>query len=147
MVQPEVEQFLGASRDGYVAQRIDAGDDTAVANRAADEQLAAMFPDGQPGPGHRLYRLEEDGRPVGSLWIGPASPTEPESCWIWDILIDEAHRWRGLGRAAMLLAESEARSTGATELGLSVFGHNTVARHLYESLGYATVAIRMSKRL
>ena len=26
-------------------------------------------------------------------------------------------------------------------------GHNTAARHLYESLGYATVAIRMSKRL
>jgi ribosomal protein S18 acetylase RimI-like enzyme len=47
----------------------------------------------------------------------------------------------------MVLAEREARSHGATELGLNVFGSNTVARHLYETLGYGTVAVRMSKRL
>jgi ribosomal protein S18 acetylase RimI-like enzyme len=147
MVQAEVEQFLDASQDSYIAERVEAGDDRAVATVAADEQMAAMFPNGQAAPGHRLYHLDEDGRPVGSLWIGPASPTQPESCWIWDIVIDEAHRGRGLGKAAMLLAEDEARASGATELGLNVFGHNTVARHLYESLGYTPVSIRMAKQL
>jgi ribosomal protein S18 acetylase RimI-like enzyme len=47
----------------------------------------------------------------------------------------------------MLLAEHEARDVGATELGLNVFGSNTIARHLYESLGYAPTSIRMLKRL
>jgi ribosomal protein S18 acetylase RimI-like enzyme len=47
----------------------------------------------------------------------------------------------------MLLAESQARSKGATDLSLNVFGHNAVARHLYEELGYSTIAIRMRKQL
>ena len=47
----------------------------------------------------------------------------------------------------MLLAEREATAKGATRLGLTVFGHNPVVRHLYESLGYQPVSIRMSKAL
>ena len=47
----------------------------------------------------------------------------------------------------MLLAEDQVKTMGGRELGLNVFGFNTVARGLYESLGYETVAIRMSKRL
>ncbi len=147
MTDAEITEFIVASRAGYIAQRVESGDDIAVAAREADEQSAAMFPDGQPGPGHALYRVEDDGEPVGSLWIGPASPDQPDSCWIWDIVIDEAHRGRGFGKAAMLLAEDEARSKGAAELGLNVFGHNTVARRLYENLGYGTVSMRMSKPL
>ncbi len=62
-------------------------------------------------------------------------------------MIDPAHRGRGLGRAAMVLAEEAARSQGASELGLNVFGPNTVARRLYESLGYETTAVNMRKPL
>jgi ribosomal protein S18 acetylase RimI-like enzyme len=147
MVGPEIVAFVAASRESYVADRVESGDDTAVAARAADEQIAAMFPAGEPGPGHLLYCLEEDGQRVGSLWIGPVPGDQPGSWWVWDITIEEAHRRRGLGKAAMLLAESQARSNGATDLGLNVFGGNAVARHLYERLGYSTVAIRMNKKL
>jgi ribosomal protein S18 acetylase RimI-like enzyme len=45
----------------------------------------------------------------------------------------------------MMLAEEEARLVGATHLGLNVFGQNTIARHLYERLGYSIVSLRMSK--
>jgi ribosomal protein S18 acetylase RimI-like enzyme len=147
MVGPEIPKFLAASSDGYIADRVASGDDPAVAARAADEQVAAMFPDGEPGPDQLLYRVEDDGRPVGSLWIGLASADRPNAWWVWDITIDAGHRGRGLGKSVMLLAEREARSHGATELGLNVFGSNTVARRLYEHLGYTTVAVRMSKRL
>jgi ribosomal protein S18 acetylase RimI-like enzyme len=147
MIGPEIPEFLAASRDGYIADRVASGDDPSVAGRAADKTIAAMFPDGEPGPGQLLYRVEEDGQSVGSLWISPVSADQPEAWWVWDITIEEPHRGRGLGKAVMLLAEREARSHGATELGLNVFGSNTVARHLYEHLGYATVAVRMSKRL
>ena len=47
----------------------------------------------------------------------------------------------------MELAEVEARAGGATELGLNVFGHNQVARQLYESMGYVATSIRMNKNL
>jgi ribosomal protein S18 acetylase RimI-like enzyme len=44
-------------------------------------------------------------------------------------------------------AEREAAAEGATTIGLNVHAPNTVARHLYESLGYEVHAIRMSKKI
>ena len=147
MLGSQIPEFLAASQADYLADRVASGEDPAVAKRVAEEQLAALFPDGKPAPGQHLYRVQENGEQVGSLWIGPVSAEQPANWWVWDIAIDEGDRGRGLGKAAMLLAESEARSHGAIDLGLNVFGPNTVARHLYEKLGYGTVAVRMSKKL
>ena len=73
--------------------------------------------------------------------------TTRNAFWVWEVVVDEQHRGRGLGRAAMLLAEEQARAAGAVELGLNVFGYNTVARALYESLAYETVSMQMRKQL
>lgn len=64
-----------------------------------------------------------------------------------DIVVDAEHRGNGFGRQAMILAEGYARSQGAETLGLNVFGFNTAARGLYESLGYETTSIKMRKTL
>ena len=143
----EISAFIVASRDTYLAERIASGENAAAAALAVDEMSRAMFPGDQPGAGHFLYTVEADGEAAGSLWLGRASDERPGEWWVWDVLIEPSHRGRGIGRAAMLLAEAEARSNGAAHLGLSVFGHNTIARHLYESLGYRAVSIRMSKDL
>lgn len=47
----------------------------------------------------------------------------------------------------MLLAESHVRSRGGSALALNVFGFNTAARTLYESLGYETTSLQMRKPL
>lgn len=47
----------------------------------------------------------------------------------------------------MLLAEQEAAARGMTSLGLNVHGQNTVARSLYDSLGYQVTAQQMKKVL
>lgn len=62
-------------------------------------------------------------------------------------MIDADKRGRGFGRMAMVLGEEYARAQGAHALGLSVFGFNTGARGLYESLGYETTSVKMLKRL
>jgi ribosomal protein S18 acetylase RimI-like enzyme len=147
MMPAEMLDFVAASRAAYIAERVEAGEDPGEATKVADEQTNAMFPDGGPAPGHHLFRVEDDGQVVGSLWLGPQSSDTPRSLWVWDITIDESHRGRGIGTAAMLLAEEEARLDGATHLGLHVFAQNTVARHLYERLGYNTVSVRMSKAI
>jgi ribosomal protein S18 acetylase RimI-like enzyme len=72
---------------------------------------------------------------------------EQRSLFIYDIHVDDAYRGRGYGKAAMLLAEEEARRRGIEHIALNVFGRNTVARRLYLSLGYAENAIAMSKSL
>jgi ribosomal protein S18 acetylase RimI-like enzyme len=66
---------------------------------------------------------------------------------VWEIFLEENARGRGVGTAAMLLAEQEVRSRGATEIALNVFGPNQVARHVYEKIGYETTAIQMRKKL
>lgn len=49
--------------------------------------------------------------------------------------------------AAMRLAEEQVLARGGDRLGLNVFGPNTVARSLYDSLGYRVTATNMSKDL
>jgi ribosomal protein S18 acetylase RimI-like enzyme len=112
----------------------------------AARTLTELFPARRPLPGQIVGAVVEDGRAVGTLWVGPAG-VDPQRWWVWDIAVDAGCRGRGLGRATMLLAEDLARAAGALSLGLNVFGHNTVARSLYRSLGYRESAIQMHKLL
>jgi GNAT superfamily N-acetyltransferase len=143
----EISIFLARSNGEYINERVAWGDDVERATREAAEQTHSVFPNGKPAPGHRLFRVECNGVAVGVIWIGPLRPEQPTCYWVWDVVIDEAHRAQGFGRAAMLLAEQEARAAGATELGLNVVDTNTIARRLYASLGYAPTSTHMSKRL
>jgi ribosomal protein S18 acetylase RimI-like enzyme len=65
--------------------------------------------------------------------------------WVYGVEIDASFRGRGLGRAAMLFVEDEARRRGIPRIALNVFGGNEVARGLYCSLGYDEVAVEMAK--
>ena len=65
--------------------------------------------------------------------------------FVYDVEIDERHRGRGLGRAAMLKAEEQAHARGIGRMELNVFGGNDVARGLYRSLGYVERAVSMGK--
>jgi len=74
-----------------------------------------------------------------------AEKARRDMAWVNDVEVDPEYRGRGYGRAAMLLAEREARVRGMTSLGLNVHGQNTVARSLYDSLGYQVTAQQMRK--
>jgi ribosomal protein S18 acetylase RimI-like enzyme len=67
--------------------------------------------------------------------------------WVNYVHVDEEFRGRSYGRRAMLLAEEEATARGMTSVGLNVLGNNTVARDLYDSLGYQVTAQQMKKVL
>lgn len=139
--------WLDRTMHQYVESRIRAGDVPEAAAENARRSREASFPDGTPAEGHLVFDVLDDAdpaRPVGYLWIGPRQLGSDE-WWVWDVEIDAAHRGRGLGRVTMLRAEEEAARHGARTLGLNVFGYNTVARGLYESLGYETTAVHMVK--
>ena len=143
----DVAEYLIDARESYCANLIAAGVPASVSTRTADETFSQSFPGGRPAAGHQVFRVEHGGEKAGLLWIGPQSTTEPQRWWVFDIVIARALRGQGLGRQAMLLAENEARSQGSVELGLNVFGHNTVAVALYQSLGYEMTSMRMRKPL
>ncbi|RPE76147.1 MULTISPECIES: GNAT family N-acetyltransferase [unclassified Frondihabitans] len=138
--------WLDHTAASYIESRMKAGDsrDQAVAN--SDASLACTFPLGKPAPDQHPFNVLADGEIVGILWIGVIDPAS-KGWWVWDIEIDEAHRGRGHGRAAMELAERAPKELGAATLGLNDFGYNTVARALYESLGYTTTSVQMKKPL
>ena len=145
------EQFpawFERSRDEYVKDLVALGEAPEDASRQAGEAMAHAFPSGTPAAGHAVLDVVDDaGSTVGYLWIGPDTSDDATAWGVWDIVIDADERGRGLGRAALLLGEEYARQRGARTLGLSVFGFNTGARRLYESLGYETTSVKMRKKL
>ncbi|MET0726103.1 MAG: GNAT family N-acetyltransferase [Leifsonia sp.] len=141
----ELATWLPTTMALYVQARMDAGDTADQARTAAEESQAAYFPDGVPADGHRIFTITADGDDAGWLWIGPFKPGA--DWWIWDIEVHEPFRRRGIGEAAMRLAEDVARTAGSASLGLNVFGGNETARRLYERVGYAVTAVHMRKTL
>jgi ribosomal protein S18 acetylase RimI-like enzyme len=139
--------WLDDEDSAYVDDRVAAGDDRGTAERIAAQQRDRLFPGGRPAPDQHVFAIVDDSRPVGTLWIGTVFDGPPEHWWVWSIEVDEGHRGRGVGSAAMRLAEVEARQRGATQIGLNVFGHNTGARRLYRRLGYDETSIQMRKAL
>ncbi len=65
----------------------------------------------------------------------------PSGSWagdylVWDYLIDVNHQGRGLGRAGMVGAIEVATAAGAHGMRVACHPNNSIARSLYESLGF-----------
>jgi ribosomal protein S18 acetylase RimI-like enzyme len=117
-----------------------------AARQKAEQDTTRYFSHGFATPGHHVFRIIAGEVPVGWLWLGvPGPDPDPRMAWVFEVEIEAAFRGHGYGRAAMKLAEAEARSRGMTSLGLNVHGQNTVARSLYESMGYEVMTVQMKK--
>jgi GNAT superfamily N-acetyltransferase len=118
------------------------------ARAKAARDFDQTLPDGVATSGHHVFWIVNDeGRTVGSLWLAERDTIQGRVAWVYEVRIDDEEQGRGYGRAAMLLAESEARALGIDRIELNVFGGNDVARGLYRSLGYAERAVMMGKVL
>lgn len=65
----------------------------------------------------------------------------PSGSWagdylVWDYLIDANHQGRGLGRGGMVGAIEVAVAAGAPGMRIACDPNNSIARSLYESLGF-----------
>ena len=81
------------------------------------------------------------------IWIRVDLKSPAKNGFIFELYVDEKFRGKGYGKQAMLLIEEEARELGLKSIGLHVFAVNTVARNLYESIGYETTSLNMVKNL
>ena len=110
----------------------------------ARAQAAAEI-DGRRPDGHSVFTIDVDGQTVGHLWLVERRDAYEPILSVYDIDVDEPYRGRGYGKAAMLLAEEEARRRGLTRIALHVGARNDVGRNLYRSLGFEENEISMSK--
>ncbi|GAB3141711.1 hypothetical protein GCM10027290_14900 [Micromonospora sonneratiae] len=149
MTEQEFTERLGVLVDRYADDLRDSGRVSAAeAREESVRQSTGFLPQGLDTPGMLLFTAEADGQPVGWLWLGPTAKADiPEQAWIYNIEVDEGHRGKGYGRAMMKAVERELGDRGYTRLGLNVFGGNSVAIGLYESLGFEVTAQQMAKSI
>ena len=96
----------------------------------------------RPGPMDEDYRevvrylrvtvAESEGALVGVLVLG----TTPDGFLVHNVAVHPAHRGKGLGRALLELAESEARKAGFDSIYLFTHEGLVESRALYERIGY-----------
>jgi len=111
--------------------------------KLAHEETARLLPDGPATEHHLIWIACGGAAQVGSLWIS----TKSRVPFIYGIEVDGGQRGKGYGRAIMLAGEEECRRLGHAQLDLNVFGNNSTAIALYESLGYTVTSQQMRKEL
>ncbi|MFD3730703.1 GNAT family N-acetyltransferase [Streptomyces sp. NPDC058632] len=143
MTDAEYGPWSAASEAEYARSWTERGVPESEARAKAAEDHAALLPDGRDSEGMILSVLEQEGAPVGTLWLS----VRGEQAFVFDVEAGTAHRGRGHGRSLMLLAEAQAIAAGKRVIGLNVFAGNTPAERLYASLGYGTTQCTMYKHL
>jgi ribosomal protein S18 acetylase RimI-like enzyme len=96
---------------------------------------------------------EVDGEIVGMLTVKKAAaPPYPmfrprEHALVEILVVDEAHRHRGVGGALLDAAKQWARARGLKSLQTNVWAANTVAKRFYARHGFRTIAERIELTL
>lgn len=140
MTAERFRRFAEHSEASYAEDLVAAGRYTAdEAMIESRRQMRLELPEGIDTPGQELFTASVDGVEVGVLWLGLRRRDGRPHAFILDIEVAQDQRRRGYGRELMHAAEREARRMGAESIGLHVFGFNTGAIDLYESLGYRRV--------
>jgi ribosomal protein S18 acetylase RimI-like enzyme len=142
--EDEYDAWDAAHRAEYEHGLVEfAGLDPTAARAKVERDVAAVLPDRLATADTRIWAVEDDGRRVGTVFLG----VRGGGAWLYDITIDVDERGRGYGRAAMVALEHEVRALGHDSVALNVWGGNAVARGLYRSLGYVEESVHMRKTL
>nr|WP_242688867.1 GNAT family N-acetyltransferase [Bacillus sp. Cs-700] len=81
---------------------------------------------------------------IGMVWL---EHKLNDKGFIRDIRILDRYQGQGYGQSTMQAIEIVGKELGVEKIGLHVFGHNKVARGLYEKLGYQTTNVMMIKEI
>jgi ribosomal protein S18 acetylase RimI-like enzyme len=143
----DLAAWLAAMWVGYREELLGAGMSEEAADQNIERNRGQLFVGDALVEGQYVLDVVENGETVGTLWLSSSSPQNSDEWYIYDIVVDEAHRGKGLGRLTMFAAEDFVADHGGTRIALNVFGPNRVARSLYESLDYQVRAVSMFKDL
>lgn len=90
---------------------------------------------------------EADGAVVGFARFSFNERPWGKACELHTLVVSEAFRGKGVGRALMAASESAAMAAGAKGIRLDVLIGNDGGRAFYERLGYERFAWRYGKML
>lgn len=146
MTDAEFSEWIPRAIQRYGEQQVQAGNVSAdTAQQWATGEYAKLLPQGLHSQGHHLLIAEQKSQRIGMLWL--LIHAGDRLAFVYYVEVDPAIRGQGLGRAVMTAGERYATEHGATSIGLHVFGHNLVARRLYDQMGYHVSSSNMIKSL
>ena len=143
MTDAQFAQWSSQIWKSYRDELIRAGLSAEAADENVANNIAQTMPDGVLAPDNFTFCAVNGDNQVGVVWLANRNG----KWFIYDIEIFEQFRGQGFGRATMKAIESYVRESGGSEIGLSVFGFNSIAQKLYLSEGYEVVRLNMSKKL
>ena len=111
----------------------------------AKKQLASLLPDGLSTTQHEFYTIQLDDERIGYVWIKIDLPKQ--TAFLYEIYIFEAYQSNGYGKEVMYLIEKMLTQQSVVYFKLHVFGSNTRAIDLYNSIGFHALGINMVKEL
>lgn len=147
MTEAEFRAYREEAVRTYAEEKVAAGNWSAdEALLRSEREFSSLLPEGVASRNQHLFTVRDAAETVGLIWFA-VDEAKPTAAFIYDFSVNEAHRGKGYGKGALQALEDRARALGVTSISLHVFGHNRVARALYEKLGYETTNINMTKKL
>jgi GNAT superfamily N-acetyltransferase len=115
--------------------------------KLAIEEVARRFAAVVSAPGHAAMVAEAAGRVAGlvHVYARPALENPPEAI-VQALVVEDARRRGGVGRALMAAAEAWAIARGLRSLALSSNSARSGAHAFYHALGYRTAATSLILR-
>ena len=148
MSQTDYDVLIEKAIKRYAEEKVHAGTwGQEEAQKNAEEQFELLLPEGLQTEDHELWTFMHGDESIGWVWLC-YDPDHPQhEGFIYNFILFEAYRGKGLAKQAMTALEEQAKSLGVKKLSLHVFAHNQIARSLYEKTGFAETGIYMSKPL
>ncbi|MDE2900251.1 MAG: GNAT family N-acetyltransferase [Chloroflexota bacterium] len=101
-------------------------------------------------PGMRLVVAETDGEVVGSVVLA-VLPNLTHHAQPWaqleNLIVDEAYRGQGVGRALTQWCEATARAEGCYKLQFQSRNHRKASHRFYRRLGYQALTVGFRRYL
>ena len=145
MSSDEFQQYLDYAIENFANEQIKSGNwEKEGAISKAVEIHKQLLPDGPNTSNNYLFTIRDGELKVGIVWLAKKKDNKG---FIYDINIWKANQGKGYGKQAMKQIEVKAKELGLNVIGLHVFGHNKVAKGLYEKLRYVETNIKMEKPL
>lgn len=148
MNKEEFQLYISIAIEDFAKDKVTSGnwgEDEAI--DLSSKEFSRLLPKDEKSELNYLYSIFQDQQVVGMIWIAQTSTSNPDEGFIYDFIIYEPHQGQGYGKQAMKETEIIAKELGMNKIGLHVFGHNKVARGLYEKLGYEITNIKMVKAI
>jgi ribosomal protein S18 acetylase RimI-like enzyme len=145
MNSDEYQKYISSAIKSYAEEKVLAGNwNQEESISKAEEEYKRLLPNGEKTESNFLYTILDEAKTIGVIWLAQLSENRG---YIYDINILEEYQGFGYGKEAMKQIENVGKKLGMKKIGLHVFGHNKVARGLYDKLGYQTTNVLMEKEI